>query len=124
MATSNRNATVTLNYTVNQASIAQATAANNQFAASISQGLQSVSQQIAAMNLNTQQLAQVNAQLGTSFSANVTAPVNQASVSVKALIRDLGDLGNDIRDLPEPNLSSIVRRRLRFLASASSRRWS
>jgi hypothetical protein len=108
MATSNRNATVTLNYTVNQASIAQATAANNQFAASISQSLQSVSQQIAAMNLNTAQLAQVNAQLGTSFSANVTAPVNQASVSVKALIRDLGDLGNDIRDLPEPNLSSIV----------------
>lgn len=51
--------------------------------------------------------AQNTAAAGVQINQNVVAPMQAASAATQNLIRDIGDLGKDIQNIPEPPLSAF-----------------
>lgn len=98
--TTNRVATTTVQYQVNQSSVAQVQAANQAIAASY------VDLQSAASTFSADVLA-LNPQFAAAINTGVVAPMQNASAATQNLIRDIGDLGRDIQSIPEPPLSAF-----------------
>lgn len=98
--TTNRVATTTVQYQVNQSSVAQVQQANQAVAASFA------SVQAAQAAFSADVLA-LNPQLAAAIDTSVVAPMQAASAATQNLIRDIGDLGRDIQAIPEPPMSAF-----------------
>ncbi len=98
--TTNRSVNTSVGYTVNTQSVAAVQAANQQVAASFA------TVQGQAVQFSAAVLA-LNPQLATAINTSVVAPMQAASAATQNLIRDIGDLGNDIKAIPEPPMSAF-----------------
>lgn len=106
MANETQTATTLLRYQVDQGSVNAAVASNNK----ISSSLIDIRKQA---DLEYEQMVKTSA-LDTLFAhsdevirAGLVKPIEDASTATKTLIRDIGNLGNDIQAIPEPSLSSF-----------------